>query len=345
MRIAIVNDLNIAVESLRRVINATGNHKLAWIARNGAEAVNCCKKDTPDLILMDMIMPVMNGVAATRRIMKQSPCPILIVTSSVTDHASMVFEAMGFGALDAVVTPVLTGVTKEDSVRALLSKVALIGKLTGCRVSDSRPKAEVEKTQNASLPSPSLIAIGCSTGGPSALVQLLSSFPEHLDAAVIVIQHMDEIFTEGLANWLDRQTILPVNVPFDGEPMKAGKIYIPRTSGHMILDEQNRLIYTDEPKECFYHPSVDVFFHSVARNHHSACVGVLLTGMGRDGGDGLLALKKKGFLTVAQDRETSVVYGMPRYAKEIGAAQKILPIGRMGKEILQFLPDKVSMDI
>jgi len=345
MRIAIVNDLNIAVESLRRVICSTGGHKLAWIAKNGVEAVGCCQKDSPDLILMDMIMPVMNGVEATKRIMKQSPCPILIVTSSVTDHASMVFEAMGFGALDAVVTPVLTGETKEGSAKALLNKIALIGKLTGCRVLDTWKVADISKKQEASLSAPSLIAIGCSTGGPSALVQLLSSFPKNLDAAVVAIQHMDEKFTDGLADWLNRQSILPVNVPSDGERMKAGNVYIPSTRGHIILDEHNRLFYTDEPRECFYHPSVDVFFHSVARNHTATCIGVLLTGMGKDGGDGLLALKKKGFMTIAQDRDTSVVYGMPRYAMEIGAAQKILPIDRMAEEILHYLTGKIAQQL
>jgi len=337
MRIAIVNDLPMAAESLRRIACSTGKHQLAWIARDGSQAVELCRRDKPDLILMDMIMPVMDGVVATRKIMKSSPCPVLTVAASVTDHASMVFEAMGAGALDAVVTPVLTGKTQEDSINALLKRIDLIGKLAGFRPARMRRlPSKVKGSEGGSLNDP-LIVIGCSTGGPAAAARLLRSFPKNLQAAVIIIQHMDEKFTHGLADWLNQQSPLPVSVPQEGEKLRTGCVFIPGTAGHVVLDNDGSLHYTHESEGYFYHPSVDVFFRSVPRNLQGCCVGVLLTGMGRDGGEGLLALKERGFLTIAQDRDTCVVYGMPKYASELGAARKVLPLDTIGPEIVLYL--------
>lgn len=336
MRIAIVNDLVMAVESLRRVVCTTGSHRLAWIARTGTEAVEMCKKDVPDLILMDMVMPEMNGVQATRKIMQQSPCPILIVTSSVTSHASMVFEAMGAGALDAVVTPVLAGETKSASAETLLNKIDLIGKLCSPAVSSRSSKRAMSRSAApAATDIPPLVAIGCSTGGPKAVVSLLNSFPPHFHAAVVIIQHMDEKFVGGLADWLHQQSPLPVMMPDNGTVVRPGKVYLPGTTDHVRINETGELIYSKTREECFYHPSVDVFFNSIAESYQQQCIGVLLTGMGRDGSAGLLAMRRRGFLTIAQDQKTSVVYGMPRYASELGAAVKILPLEKIGSEIVQ----------
>lgn len=336
MRIAIVNDLAMAVESLRRVVCSSGSHSLAWIARSGIEAVEMCKKDVPDLILMDMIMPEMNGVLATRKIMQQTPCPILIVTSSVTAHAPMVFEAMGAGALDAVVTPVLSGETKTASTKTLLNKIDMIGKLKGPGKSLKCKKLKASSEEAPDIDAiPSMVAIGCSTGGPSAVVKLLKTFPANFDAAVIVIQHMDEKFVAGLSNWLSQQSPLPVIMPEDGTVIRPGRVYLPGTSGHVRINGRGELYYGSDPEECFYHPSVDVFFNSIAENFQHQGIGVLLTGMGQDGGSGLLALRRRGFLTIAQDQQSSVVYGMPRHAVQLGAAVKILPIEKIGSEIVK----------
>lgn len=337
MRIAIVNDLALAVESLRRVVCSSGSHQLAWVARTGVEAVEMCKNDLPDLILMDMVMPGMNGVQATRKIMQQSPCPILIVTSSVTSNASLVFEAMGAGALDAVVTPVLEGKTKTASAKTLLNKIVLIGKLKKPAVSwASRSRAVAETAlQPADIDIPPLVAIGCSTGGPRAIVSILKTFPPQFQAAVVIIQHMDEKFVPGLADWLQKQSALPVIVPGDATAIRPGRVYLPGTSDHVKINGAGELIYSKCSEECFYHPSVDVFFNSIAENYQQKCVGVLLTGMGRDGGEGLLALRRRGYLTIAQDQQSSVVYGMPRYASELGAAVKVLSVEKIGSEIVQ----------
>lgn len=334
MRIAIVNDMAMAVESLRRVLLLDRNHQIAWIARSGREAVDKCHEDTPDLILMDMVMPEMNGVVATREIMQQSPCPILIVTATVSHHSSLVFEALGAGALDAVVTPVLAGQAYQESADFLLKKISRIGRL----IKSSLPNAGKNSKQ---IPEPStppekddwLVAIGCSTGGPNAVLKVLQGLPADLTAAVVIIQHMDEEFMTGLANWLGRQSPLPVQIPIEDEALRSGTVYVPKTNGHVVVQQNSTFHYTQTPTEIFYHPSADVFFHSVAQHWYGKAIGVLLTGMGKDGGQGLLAMKERGFHTIAQDRDSSVVYGMPGYAREIGAATQILPIDRIAETI------------
>ena len=332
MRIAIVNDIRNAVEALQRVLATIPEYKIAWIASDGAQAVAKCAADIPDLILMDLGMPVMDGVEATRLIMANSPCAILIVTSTVSSHASEIFEAMGYGALDAINTPILSP-SGNISGDAVLAKIATIGKLTGKSVqrhSKSRfhPKSQV----------PLLLAIGSSTGGPQALATLLSGLPKNFSAAVVIIQHVDAQFASGLAEWLSNQSPLPVKLAIAGEQIQAGKVLIAGTNDHLVLQPSLALKYTQEPRDYPYRPSVDVFFKSVAQHWPGKGVGVLLTGMGRDGGKGLLALRSVGWHTIAQDQASSVVYGMPKAAADVGAAVEILPIHAIASVCANFHP-------
>lgn len=333
MRIGIVNDSVMAAEVLRRIVDSCPEHQLLWIAENGTEAVLRCQNALPDLLLMDLLMPVMNGVEATRRIMKHTPCAILIVTASVTGNASMVFEAMGAGALDVVATPVLGPDGMHKAAGELLRKIELIGKLIG-----HFPKSEARQlARTVRRPvhrkDPTLIAIGASTGGPQALTAVLSPLPTDLRAAVVVVQHMDKKFTHGLASWLNQQIPLPVKVLSEKERPQPGVVLVPSTEHHLVMASTGALSYSVEPADNFYHPSVDVFFQSLSKNWHGKIIAVLLTGMGRDGAAGLLALKEEGHHTIAQDEETSVVYGMPKAARQLNAAQEILPIHEIGARI------------
>jgi len=311
------------VESLRRLIAGSHRHTVAWVARDGAEAVTLCRSDRPDIILMDMIMPKMDGVEATRRIMQQSPCPILVVTASVSGHSSMVFEAMGAGALDAVATPVLSGKNLADSGADLLRKIDRIEKL--CSVPD-RKKSRQRRTDEdpAEFGNRNLVVIGASTGGPQVLVRILAPLPTDFDAAVIIIQHMDEKFIPGLAKWCGDQISLPVRTFRRGDLPERGQVLIACTDGHARMGHEGRLLYTSHPEDAFYHPSIDIFFESVARNWYGDCTGILLTGMGRDGAEGLLALRQRGFHTIAQEEKTCIVYGMPKYARAMDAARQVM---------------------
>jgi two-component system, chemotaxis family, response regulator WspF len=195
VRIAIVNDMAMAAEVLRRVIISVPGYELAWVACDGAEAVERCQQDRPDLILMDLMMPVMDGVEATRRIMTRTPCGILIVTATIDGHFAKVFEALGAGALDVVQTPVLAGNSQLQGAAALKFKLDAIGRLvsgeSGQRHAQGSAQAEA---QPDSAPSKCLIAIGASAGGPTALAAILSALPRDFPAAIVIIQHVDPQF-------------------------------------------------------------------------------------------------------------------------------------------------------
>jgi two-component system response regulator WspF len=333
MRIAIVNDTQMAVECLRRVICSEPDFELAWIARDGQDAVNQCADDTPDLILMDLIMPVMDGVEATRLIMQQSPCAILLVTSTVTGNAGKVFEAMGAGALDAVNTPVLAGNDAGEGAAALLKKIRIVGKLI--KPTDTRErKSTIQSAPKQTTSTKALLAIGASTGGPATLAHVLGDLPADFPGAVVVIQHVDEEFAAGFASWLDDQTPLSVRLATSGERPLPGSVLVAGTKDHLVLDSDGALRYVNEPKSYPYRPSVNVFFESVAANWTGTAVGVLLTGMGSDGASGLLELRNKGCHTIAQDKETCAVYGMPKAAAKLNAATDILPLSKIGPEIV-----------
>ncbi len=338
VKIAIVNDLPMVVETLRRIVTEGGRHEVAWVATNGKTAIEQCADQVPDLILMDLVMPVMNGVESTRRIMKLSPCPILVVTATVASNSGMVFEAMGAGALDVVATPA-AGSEKSASGEELLKKIDRIGKISGIKDKPlPRPSAQPQeigsKPKEKGTP---LIAIGCSTGGPQALVKILQNLPGDFSGSIIIVQHMDEQFSGGLADWLNSQVKLTVGVLKEGDRPLPGTVLIPATDNHVIMRPDKTFGYSVEPRDNFYHPSVDVLFSSLARYWRGRCVGVILTGMGRDGAVGLLALRQQGHVTIAQDKKSSVVYGMPKAAVNLEAVQMILPVESIGPAIINIL--------
>ncbi len=333
MEIGIVNDLSICIRSLQNVLSTVRDYHVIWVAENGQEAVDFCKEHTPDLILMDLLMPVMNGVEATREIMKSTPCPILVVTSTVTGNSAKVFEAMSAGALDAVATPVIGKMGEAAKGEELLKKIKRIGQLTGSLDKRYANGSKVVASPKVQIEGVDLVVLGSSTGGPKILLDILSQLPKNFPAAIIIIQHMDEQFTPGLVNWMDSQVSMPVRVARNGSIPEPGKILMACTDDHLTMTPQLTLAYSKEPKSNFYHPSVDVFFFSVAQFWPANGVAALLTGMGRDGAEGLLALHNRNWYTIAQDRDSSIVYGMPKAAAQLGAATDILPASKIGKAI------------
>lgn len=336
MDIGIVNDLEICIESLQQVLASAPEHRLVWVARDGQEAVDRCKELTPDLILMDLIMPVMNGVEATRKIMQSTPCPILVVTSTVSGNSAKVFEAMSAGALDAVATPVIGKMDETVIGEELLKKIHQIGQLTGSLHKKPEKSRSIAKPK-VQIDGIDLVVLGCSTGGPNILIEILSALPEKFPASIIIVQHMDKQFTPGLVQWIDSKINLPVSVARAGDIPEPGKILMACTDDHLIMTSTLTLSYTEEPKDNFYHPSVDVFFSSVAQFWPGEGVAALLTGMGRDGAEGLLALHNRNWYTIAQDRDSSIVYGMPKAAAQLGAATDILPAGKIGTAISNYI--------
>lgn len=332
MRIGIVDDLALAREALRRLVQSHPGFRVAWVAEDGYAAVRQASLDPPDVILMDLIMPGLDGAEATRRIKQTSACPILIVTATVAGNYPLVLQAMSHGALDAFQTPQLGLDGNLRGGQELLARLERIERMD---------KAEVRRAVSVPVPYPNplpplcpLVALGASTGGPEALAQILSALPATFPAAIVVIQHIDVAFATGLADWLRHRCTLPLEVAREGGIPKPGVITVAATNDHLVLRNDRRFHYTPDPAEYPYRPSVNAFFESLHAHWPRPGVAVLLTGMGRDGACGLAALRQAGWLTVAQDEATSVVYGMPRAAVEMNAASRILPLGYVAAEIV-----------
>ncbi|UQY33358.1 chemotaxis response regulator protein-glutamate methylesterase [Pseudomonas fulva] len=330
MRIGIVNDMPLAVEAIRRALAQEPAHRIAWVAGDGAEGVACCQADTPDLVLMDLLMPVMDGVEATRRIMAQTPCAVLIVSVDIEQYVNRVFEAMGHGALDAVNTPSLAG--ESSDAAALLRKIQNIGWLIG---QSGNRKASVASVSPSASAARRLVAIGASAGGPAALALLLKQLPRDFNAAVMLVQHVDEVFAAGMADWLAGESALPVRLARDGEQPQPGVVLLAGTNNHMRLLRNGTLTYTEEPRSHVYRPSIDVFFDSLVEHWTGEAIGVLLTGMGRDGAQGLKNMRSRGFATLAQNQASCAVYGMPKAAAELQAAREILALERIAPRIVE----------
>ena len=322
MRIALVNDMPLAVAVLRRVVESVPGYRVAWVALDGDEAVRQASADTPDVILMDLIMPVMDGAEATRRIMAKSACAILIVTASVRTNHAKVYEALGAGGLDAVRTPSLgsnNSIVGAEPLLARLAKFAELRKHTGTTgLSHLFPSL----SPAASGASP-MLAIGASTGGPDAVAKVLSGLAG-TPGPIVVVQHLGAAFAAGFADWLGARIGLPTQAVRTGDRLEAGRVYVAASDDHLVVTSRGHLAYTPDPKEYPYRPSVDVFFQSARLHWPDGGVALLLTGMGSDGATGLLSLRRAGWHTVAQDRATSVVYGMPKAAADLGAAVEIL---------------------
>lgn len=361
MKVAIVNDQLIAIEVLRRVVESDPAHSVAWIAKDGAEAIQKAAADRPDVILMDLVMPKVDGAEATKIIMQTSPCPILVVTGDVARNFSLVCQALGHGAFDAVMTPSLASGTPAKAGAELLAKLAKVDGVSrrirasaSTTASDSTIMRAIQYTvsdRNASdsgtrlasaaaaaqralaaehfSNAPPVLLIGASTGGPPALEAILSKLPQDFPACVIIAQHIGSEFVGELTTWLKDRCKLRIRLASNGDIPVKSTVLVANSTQHLQLRKAGTLGYTLDPILCPFKPSVDVLFQSFAQHWSAPCVAALLTGMGDDGAQGLLDLRRAGWHTVAQDKESCVVYGMPKAAALIGAASKVLPLKDM----------------
>lgn len=330
MRIGIVNDMPLAVEALRQVLAQAPQHKVAWTAADGEQAVALALCDRPDVILMDLVMPRMNGVEATRRIMQEAPCAILVVTSDIESHAAQVFAAMGHGALDAVDTPLLYATTDAVGRHPLLAKIEAVRRLI-----ETGPGTPAPVGAKSAATSGHLVAIGASAGGPAALASILKELPAQFPAGIVIVQHVDSRFASGLARWLDDQCALSVAVAGEGDRVIPGQVLVAGTEEHLVFKSPDRLGYSSQPADQTYRPSIDVFFRSAGQFWAGGLTGLLLTGMGADGARGLKELRDKGHVTIAQDKSSSAVYGMPKAAAQLDAAREVLPLDRMARRLIE----------
>jgi two-component system chemotaxis response regulator CheB len=343
VRVVVADDSAMSRKVLGDLIASSIDMELVATVKDGREAVREVKRSRPDVLLMDVLMPVVNGLDATDILMRESPLPIVLVSELVGRDAGINFKAMEVGALDVLRKPSydeLTGsVGRSRFLRKLqsYSQVPVVRRhrigrdLDQPNKSRPAPRAVASTSPSRQL---SLVCIGASTGGPPAIRRILNAVDGKLNVPLLICQHMTEGFIDGMARWLDEQTeTLRVSVATDREAPCPGHAYLAPDNAHLRY-EGGRLRVDDGSTTLKHRPSVDLLFASVADS--AACsttLAILLTGMGDDGAKGLLRIRNAGGETIAQDEASSIVYGMPRVASELGAAAEILALDEIGLSI------------
>ncbi|HEY2393379.1 MAG TPA: chemotaxis-specific protein-glutamate methyltransferase CheB [Candidatus Angelobacter sp.] len=338
-RVLVVEDSLTTRRHLVEVINADPDLEVVAEAEDGKKAIELCQTLRPDVITLDMMLPVMTGVSVTEYVMAFCPTPILIVSAS-TNRGELfkTYDALAAGALDVLEKPTgnsQDGVWEQSLVLAvkivarvkvithLRAKIGLVGKT---------PAGQVGLETSNSTTAKRIIAIGGSTGGPAAIVEILRALPAGFPVPILLVIHISSPFGAAFAEWLDGLSPLRVRYAKDGEPLpslgQAGVVMAP-PDFHLAV-ERGKLRLSSGPERNSCRPSVDVLFESLAKELGHETTAYLLTGMGKDGAAGLLALRRAGACTVAQDERSCVVFGMPKEAIQIGAAKQILALDQMG---------------
>ena len=331
----IVDDSPAVRQLLSRILCSDPDFEVLGEAGSGAEALEFLSRATPDVITIDINMNVMDGFDLTRQIMESRPCPIVIVSASWRpDEVAMTFKAIEAGAVAIIGTPRGLGHPRhEEEAKALMrtvksmSEVKVVRRWPRCRPTPAGPGVP---GLPGKLSSPArLVAIGASTGGPIVLQTILGNLPKGFPAPVLIVQHIVAGFLQGMVDWLANTTEFPVEIARHGQPALNHHAYLAPDGAHMGIGREGRIMLAADDRESGLRPSVSHLFKSVADSFGPTAAGVLLTGMGRDGAESLLLMKQKGALTIAQDRESSTVFGMPGEAVRLGAATFILPPERI----------------
>lgn len=329
IRVLVAEDSAVTREYLVYLLGEDPGLEVVGAARDGQEALEEAKRLRPDVILMDVHMPRMNGYEATRRIMEEAPVPIVMVSASLSrDETAMTFQALQAGALTVAEKP--RGLDHPDHADMARRLVETVKSMAEVKVVRRWPRRErLAPPPRPPHPSPRkirLIALGGSTGGPMAISEILRSLPGDLGVPVLVVQHIAPGFVPGLVEWLGKQTPLAVKLAEAEETARPGVVHVAPDGWQMGVTKDFRIRLTKDPSLNGFCPSVDYLFRSVAEFHGDSAIGVLLTGMGRDGAEGLLRLRQAGGVSIAQDEESSVVFGMPGEAARIGAAEYVLSL-------------------
>lgn len=341
IRVLVVEDSITIRKRLVEVLEADPGFEVVGEAEDGRQAIDRCLALRPDAVTMDMMLPVMSGLAATEYIMAHCPTPILVVSASCNrGEVFKTYDALAAGAVEVIEKP--TGNEAEGvwelefrSTLRIVSRVRVITHLRARLNGVREPKLPAAQSGRAREPMPTaVLGLGASTGGPSALVQVLSALPKDFTAPVLVVLHIGSAFALPFGDWLGAQVPRPLAYAQGGEALGSlgNRVVLAPPDRHLIV-RAGRLVLTDDAERHSCRPSVDVLFESLAREYGREACGCLLTGMGRDGALGLLAMRQSGAATVAQDEATSVVYGMPREAAILGAAERILPLGEIGSAL------------
>lgn len=354
IKVLVVDDSMVMVRLLSEIINRDQELRVVGSASHGIEAVRKVEALHPDVVTMDVNMPRMDGLKAVEYIMSTVPTPIVMISSLTQEGAEATIQALDLGAIDFVPKPSgYVSVDIADLASEIITKIKLAAKIRVVRTVNRPvpipPKTTVPKSPVSIEPATvvsqlrkkhdykKVVAIGCSTGGPSALNDILQRFPADLPVPVLVVQHMPEKFTEKLAELLDHRIAMRVLEAKDGMEIQRGVVHIAPGAYHMRVRSNRTLSLQAEPSSSVPCPSVDILMTSVAEVFGRHAIGVILTGMGNDGVAGMNAIKDKKGITIAQDEETSLVFGMPKVAIESGCIDSIVPLSLVADEIMHSL--------
>lgn len=346
LHVLIAEDSDLFVEILVDILDAEPGLEIVAIADNGVDAVEACEIHQPDIVLMDIHMPRLDGLSATEEIMARCPTPILVITSDPhRDGVDLSFRALSAGALDLMAKPDQLPFPESDRER-LLRKIRLLSQIPVVRhvrarnrrrstpddLRQHRPRAGDDDSGPAAI-----IGVVGSTGGPRALANICTELPDDFPGCLVIVQHITHGFTNHLARWLDKHSPLRVYEAQDGDDLRPGHAIIAPTRHHLVVDEHHQLAVRDGPPIGGHRPSGDRLLMSLARHASPRAIGLVLSGMGHDGAAGLTALAQSGCPTLAQDEQTSVVYGMPRAASARGIVEYSLPDTDIAAQLVELV--------
>lgn len=328
IRVLIVDDSAIMREALKSILEQDPNIEVVGLAKNGKEGVEKALALKPNVITMDLNMPIMSGFEATEKIMEELPVPIIVASSIDT---SAIVKALSIGAMDFVAV----GEGIETIAAELISKIKMASGIKPLRRMHIKPCVVKAPVPRAVRGEPSkVVAIGVSTGGPQALKVVFAKLPPDFPAGILVVQHMSKGFIEGLAEWLNGTSCLHVSVAKAGDILKRGMILLAPNDFDMCINNDGKIILRENTNKTIINvPSIDVMMKSAADSYEKDCVGVIMTGMCHDGVEGMRAIKKAGGMTIAQDEASSVVFGMNKAAINASCIDRVVPLDRIADEI------------
>lgn len=323
IRVLIVNDSEFQQKLVARILESDPEIEVAGYAGDGIEAIEKTLRLQPDVITMDIKMPVMNGLQATREIMEKCPTPILIMSVTIREEQKFTFTCLQLGALDFVSMSTEGGIMESE----LISKVKLCSRIKVVTHVGRRERLITESPQPKKAERYKVAGIAVSTGGPVALMEVLLHLPQDFSIPIVVVQHISDGFTAGLVVWLNSQCKIKVVEAQAGDELRPERVYLAPSGYHLTVDEDERVKLMDKDFPGNYHkPSADVMLNSLAKVYGPAAIGIIMTGMGKDGAAGIKAINKAGGFTIAQDEASSVIFGMNKTAIDEGSVKKVLSL-------------------
>jgi len=333
VRVLVVDDSALMRKLIPQMLAGDESIEVVGTAMDGTFCLKKIEELRPSVVTLDLEMPGMNGIDTLKEIMRRQPVPVIVFSSHSTEGASVTMKALGLGAFDFVTKPKDASAHMAETARELIAKVKAAA---DCKLKPYVKSGVPPKPQKAKVPAGAptkIVAIGVSTGGPQALEYLLGQLPADFSGAIVVVQHMPDGFTDMFARRLDELSPLRVKEAQSGDLLQPGRVLICPGSRHMKVKRLplgDIIVLSDEAHVNGHRPSADVLLRSVAEEYRSNAVGVLMTGMGDDGAEGLGAIKREGGMTIAQNEESCVVYGMPKAAIERGYATRVVGLDIMG---------------